>query len=215
MSERQLRHYLYVSDRKVAAILDHIERSFLTTLALKFKISVGVLTADVDVRNPKQSRIPRLLAAEEFLFSRGAVGTIQSPSEYVHDSLDMRAIVAPRDHPEVVFFGGALSRQWITDPASFTDANELAIGMAGDALHVPGVEVDRPSLDSVGLQSGDDIMLAAIRDARSRSGLMTLLTSLTGPTQRMEFLARTMWKESANTGSVRTLLLSPLFVSLM
>ena len=89
-----MKYYLYVSHAKVDMLLQQIPYEAKKKIAAEFKVNFGVLSASRKSESETtENSIARLDVLCEFIRKYGDTGTVDSPGEYVADSMALNLAV--------------------------------------------------------------------------------------------------------------------------
>jgi uncharacterized protein DUF7019 len=211
-----MRFYLYVSDAKIEMLFGQIPEAERRRIAGTLKLDLKILGVDLSVEPREETRYSKLRLVEEHIRSREEVGTVDRPKGFFAGQMDLRWGVWGEDSGgpghSMVYFTGRTKR--------------TTLGLGGSERHLigdpPGPPMlDRPSGKSNLLRILDalttDPDFAAERSERMGaqetwvvSAIMNSVNKLPGPAQRLEFLARTLFRAD---GEHSVLLGTPVYVA--
>lgn len=105
-----IKYYLYISETKIDMLFPQVSHSFLTEVAAKFKIDLGLITANLDTSDP---RFKGMLYAKtnivtQYIRSYGDVGTVVEPKRYISGTHALRWGVLSDYASDLAFFGGVV-----------------------------------------------------------------------------------------------------------
>jgi hypothetical protein len=215
------KYYLYVSSAKVDMLLPQIDSGSGRQKRSEIGFDLKMLTAKRVSEPGADERLARLDTVVRHLVDHGDVGSVADPGQFFWGILAMRWGPFPAaDGSSLVFFGGS--------------DGETTVGLGGSVHHVLGSAPDiaehgivrslmPPMLDALGasadledeyvadavdgdLDRADGVALAKVRQA---------VTSLRGPTQNVEFLAKRLLHGHDATSGETVLLGSPIYVALV
>ncbi|WP_430790799.1 DUF7019 family protein [Actinoplanes sp. G11-F43] len=201
------RYFIYISDAKVEMLLQQIDpgamRTRSTEVGVDLKVFSGKRGAEKTVGADRVARLERVV---RFLTDFGDLGDVENPGQFFAGTLPLSwgPMVGLDGHP-MVYFGGR--------------SDKTVLGLGGSRAHMftapadPGSDapLSRSLLPSLlrGItapQPGDDeaTVLAAVHEAT---------TTLPGPAQRIEFVAKRL-VHGTGPGGETVLLGSPLYLAM-
>ena len=218
-----LKYYIYASDSKVDMLFAQIPKELLSELAGELKVNLGVVSVSLKQDSPEETRYSKLAIVRQYIEKHAEVGTIDDPKDYFAATVIAKwgPLSGEGVSSEIVYFGGVTSH--------------TVFGLGGSLSHVVGArsegktqlystapylllalsqadpKVAEDVAKDVGLRRGpasQDFVMHAVRLATER---------LTGPEQRLEFLAKRLVEASSDDprSAMRTTLLgSPIYVAL-
>jgi hypothetical protein len=223
-----MKYYIYISDAKVDMLLAQIPHDIKKKVATEFKVDLKLLTAsrksEIEVEN---NRYTRLAAVSSFITEYGNVGTVDKPSDYIADTIDMRwgpfGSKDPTNAP-LVYFGGV--------------TGNTVLGLGGSMSHVIGApgESDPPSTPShfrrfsigpvlvhylkreLNLHPGYE--LDEFEESLWADFVFWTTLQMRGPRQRLEFMAKRLQEGSPAgkyveaEGGWRVIFGTPLYVAI-
>ena len=198
VSGKDLKYYAYISESKLAMLHGQLSGN-PAQRKLEWKIGGSLLSVSRSVQRNEtdQTKHARLKDVLEALDQDGQIGTIEEPREYFRATLPMRwGIYNDQGRPEaeapLVYFGayagttvlglGGSSRHVVgCEGLSSTSSRSVTPNLVGPLLRGMGMTVEGwNAFDSYDSQS---LIYEAVALATSQ---------LYGPTQPMEFVARTL-----------------------
>jgi hypothetical protein len=221
-----MKYLLYLSTAKLDMLYRQIARADRTKRTFEWKLDIKIASATV--RREVEEEVDqddKLQTVIKELESSGQVGTVDEPGAYFKGTLPMKWGMyqdwgRPNDEPPLVYFGG------MTDKTVF--------GLGGSTRHVVGFEgasftgsrSDTPQLvghllrgldiDSKGWRSFDHD-----EGGGARMAVAVATYKLKGPTENLEFLARTLVEGEVRHAiftddkKLHCVLGTPLYVALM
>lgn len=221
-----MKFYLYISDAKVDMLLPQVPHELKKKVAFEFKLDLKLISASRRSETEgTDDRIARLEAVVSFIRETCDVGSVETPREYVEDTLPMKwGPYGWRNDSPVVYFGAA--------------TETTVVGLGGSMKHVMGstgpASADSQSFTPILLSFLERQFESELEKHRTESGgaegtkldkdeaEMSLgavaLASIymRGPKQNLNFLAkRLLFGRSEPHAQGRSVLLAtPLYVAL-
>jgi hypothetical protein len=231
----EMKYYVYVSDSKVDMLMSQIPHDTRKKISTELKVDLKVLGASRKAETEAEdNRFTRLHAVVSFIREYGNVGTVDEPDEYIADTLALRwgpyVDGLEKDKTSVVYFGGSTS--------------QTIVGLGGSSKHVIGNEgqsyatsasvtpilmfyLDRQLGLGLTEQESSESTQAAFerlhlrrvltqseREDWSLRAVETASQYMTGPEQRLEFLAKRLLYGEVYATSKKVLLATPLYVAM-
>lgn len=219
-----MKYYVYISDTKVDMLLAQIPHDTKKKIASEYKVDLKIISANRKSEvESEDNRYIRLNTVCEFIRDYGNVGTVNEPSEYIADTLNMRwgpfGDKDPTKAP-LVYFGGGRSG--------------AVIGLGGSIKHVIGAPgqsepTSHPIRGSVGpvlvhylkREFGLDTRDSLTDWEKEEERLWPLFVfhttlQMRGPIQRLEFMAKRLLEEPLPYDKQWYVLLgTPLYVAMI
>jgi hypothetical protein len=200
-STRDIRWYLYRSGSKIDMLHEQLFESDAGRTA-SVTLSAPGISASVGQVSREETLDEKLRRIEAELKSRGLVGTLEQPNEYVVGTMHMRwglfddSGERPEGTPALVYFGG------------FEKAEPLIVGLGGSANNIQGFEgasstqsrsnsraIVRWLLSGIEIDGPPSPPIWGNADQEQREvlgGVAIALHYLKPPTQTLTFLAKTL-----------------------
>lgn len=207
------KYFIYISEAKIDILYSQIPKSLLENFAIELSIDLKPLGAGVSAtvkqNQPEETRFSKLRLVRAYIEKHLRAGWVDAPEAYFTGSLPMRWGLYPEAAPRLVYFGG------------FT--NSTILGLGGSPQHVLG---NRGATSMDGLSPSIlPALLSALETQPSYSsnpqqqGSLQVVEyttrNLRGPTQNLEFLARTLLRVPKEGNDRSYILLgSPIYVAL-
>lgn len=215
------KYYLYVSDAKIDMLLSQIDPAASQKRGTEIGVDLKMLQVKRVSEPSAGDRIARLERVVRHLLDHGDVGSVAEPGQFFWGLLPMRWGPFPAETgSSLVFFGGS------------TDGT--TVGLGGSVKHVLGSVPDfaehgigrslMPSmLDALGGSSEleDEYVADAVdsdldrADGVALANVHTAVTSLPGPAQNIEFVAKRLLHGNDQRSGGSVLLGSPIYVALV
>jgi hypothetical protein len=225
-----MKYFIYISDTKIDMLYAQVPRRLLEKIAIELNIDLklmgtGVATT-IKSNQPEETRYSKLRLVTEYVEKHLPLGWIDAPDSYFKGSLPMRWGVYPeRDtSPFVLYFGGS--------------TDHTILGLTGSPQHILGnrnnssttvMEHVSPSVwafpSLIFILQGEKNIADPIPPPSTGIPPARLVehatTRMTGPTQDLEFLAKTLWRgprqmDAHQEGNQLAVLLgSPIYVALI
>ncbi len=217
-----LKYYIYVSDSKIDMLFGQIPEGLLSGLISELKINFGVVSASLSRDSPDAARFSKLSVVRRYIEKHAEVGTIDAPKEYFSATIGAKwgRLFHPYRSTEIVYFGGKTKR--------------TTFGLGGSLSHVIGSSVD----GKTELGSSAPFLLRALSQVDTkiagetddswyneisnyddvRDAVLLANERLTGPKQKLEFLAKRLLVEPPSISheeNGKILLGSPIYVALV
>jgi hypothetical protein len=205
------RYYLYISDVKVDMLLSQIDPKWARKRVTELNLGLKAVGARHTVENAGPDRFARLERVLRYLASHGDLGSVDEPGPYVRGVLPMQW--GPVGDGDTVYFGGRGER--------------TIVGLGGSTGHVLSTA---PGETPTGHRLSGSLMPTLLRqlaataseetaDPDALGTIVRANSSLRGPTQVLEFVAKRMlhgpcpYPELYPEGDMAVLLGSPLYVA--
>lgn len=211
--DSMMKYYLYVSDTKVDMLYSQIPQSLLKKIATELRIDlnfgVASVGATVKQNQSEETRYSKLRLVVKYIEVHKPIGWVDAHEAYFKASLPVHWTLLPDKDPKLVYFGGSTAR--------------TIFGLVGSAQHVIGNNSTSPTSSSDPFRNPYCYAaLERIFETESPSqfaniaGLIASATRIMkGPTQQVEFLAKTLYYEPVQgEGPTRSLIGTPIYVAL-
>ncbi|HXL87875.1 MAG TPA: serine/threonine-protein kinase [Streptosporangiaceae bacterium] len=206
MSERPpknlSRYFVYVSDRKLAELLDRIDEPARRNIAAELDIDLRLLAVKLTSSKADRSlrargEVAQIAAVEAQIRKHHDVGGLDTRHGWLETRLDMRW--TPLEDGKTVLFCGS--------------AGQLLVLLCGSVSHVKGWAASAEQLGSYALTVGAAIGDGGLPEEFGRN-LEKAARRIRGITQPTRFLARVLCRGVLGEGSAYTefLLATPLYV---
>lgn len=215
-----LKYYIYVSTTKLDMLYSQVGLSEKTKKS--FDWSVGFKAFKVSRKSESEKepdRDEKLKAVVDALDYSQLVGTVDQPKDYVRGTLPMRYGIfrdagRPDEEPPLVYFGGR--------------TQHTVFGLGGSSKHIEG----NAGCSATGSRSATPYLIPHLLQGLGQSAegwnafrtddptvceaIILATDNNPGPTQNLEFLAKTLFVSSYRDrqGASNVLLGTPLFVAL-
>jgi len=211
-----MRYYVYVSDAKLDMMYEQIPAKLSARLAGELKVDLKVVSLTVRTNSPAETRDGRVRLVEEYIDRNYEVGWVTDPTQWFRGELSLRTgVFRPMDADDGLIYFGCVE-------------DDLLVGLVGSARHRVGQRSDpaRPATHFSSLPALCEVMEADSSGSpdfeRSSSDHVAheaagLTSSLRGPAEPMEFLARRLLHTTiTGYGSpLKVVLATPLYVALL
>lgn len=221
------KYYIYISDAKIDMLLPQVPHDLKKKVAIEFKLSLKVFEVGRKSESESDdSRVARLQSVVEYLRSESQMGSVDQPSVYIQGELPMKwgpyVLLMPnfqssdpdanraRMPTDFVFFGGATEKTFC--------------GLVGSAHHLAGSVASKGGVEEYGGSAMPTAMyylnqLEFTKDAPQSGQILDYLGGvidrLSGPSQRLEFMAKRLLEGETKSGPrTHCLIASPLYVAL-
>ena len=200
-----MKYYIYISDTKVDMLYPQIPKPLLKKIASSLNIDLKFLGAELSVGakgNPSdETRYAKVQIVSEYIEKHLDVGSVDAPSTYFKGTLAMKYKFLESTYKKTgaVFFGGTTESKFI--------------GLGGSMHHLIG-----SNPESLRIQSYSPLFFLLnilAKDAKTNvntkvedyppddfswiTHLITAVTTMKTPSQRFEFLAKTLIQGSVNS----------------
>jgi len=225
-NSRDIKYFAYISDAKLKMLYGQLDR-LPSDKKIEWKIDIKFAsfssgTQQSEGNITREGKLAEVLKALE---DRGQIGTVDEPLEYFRGTIPMRWGIfhdqgRPEDEPPLVYFGAYVGH--------------TILGLGGSTRHVVGMQ----GMTSTGSRSVTpylvEYLLAGLgvpnegweahpsyddSEQHTYEAIVLATSQLRGPTQEMEFVAKTLLKGPVRhpivtRGERRTCLLgTPLYVA--
>jgi uncharacterized protein DUF7019 len=213
--EANVRFYLHVSESKVDMLFAQIPPKIQDRIATELKIDLKVVSATFREKDRASSLYARCEIVVDYLQDNEIIGSVAQPAAYFGGSLPVRwGIFEDKRTDPIVYFGG--------------ETGQTVCGLGGSARHIVGAIPGGVSTQSMFAISGSGLPrllpliysaddrttgLPAINESAGGEEILAFTRALTGPLQRVNFLARRLLSVPAR-GSRNALLGTPIYIAL-
>jgi hypothetical protein len=211
----KVRFYLYVSESKVDMLFAQIPQKIQDRIATELKIDLKVVSATFREKERASSLYARCEIVVNYLEDNEIIGSVDEPAAYFGGSLPVRwAIFRDERTDPVVYFGG--------------ETAYTVCGLGGSARHIVGAIPSGVSTQNMFAISGSSLpgllpliysaenqitSIPAVNEPEGEDEILAFTKALTGPLQRINFLARRLLYVRARDGK-NALLGTPIYVAL-
>ena len=220
-----MKYYVYISDAKVDMLFPQVPHEIKRRVATEWKMDLKLLSASRRTESESEdNRIARLETVADFIRQSARVGTVDSPCEYVADTLPLRWGDYGWDRKSpVVYFGGETERtivglggsskhlvgSSVTSAAEPHSAMPYLIKFLGEGLRQQENESSEKPGSHVAIFPYPFTPIAAVEYS---------ILQMQGPPQNVEFLAKRLAygpvEKHAELKEKHVLLATPLYVAL-
>lgn len=195
-----MKYYIYISDAKVDMLFPQVPHDIKKKVATEWKMDLKLLSASRRVETEgEDNRIARLETVVDFIREYGNIGTVDEPDEYIEDTLQMRwgPFMENLEETPVVYFGGETEKTFVGLGGSMhnvignagpSNANSRSATPALLDFLYRELNINKP----IDLFSDEpDFYREYLKEVATPSECVALAaTSLHGPEQNVEFLAK-------------------------
>lgn len=232
-----MKYYIYISDTKVDMLFAQIPTNILKKISAELKINLGVISVSLKEKVVDQTRYDKLSVVTKYINEHEAVGTVDNPQGYFKGTLPMRWIKLPEEseednNPDVIPLEEKNdSKKGFVYFAGNTE--HTIFGLGGSLRHLIGGRQEsgwgvgsfsyyilRGLKKSIKIKIGPNSPQISDDQKIDGHGPLTYIYNasayLTGPKERLEFLAKRLIEESLDFEGVaqhHTLLGSPIYVA--
>lgn len=204
------RYYLYISDTKVDMLLPQIDPGFARQRESEVSVGLKVVAGSRRVIEPSPERVSRLDRVVEYLDEYGDVGTFDEPGPFFAGTLPMRMLTS---YGDTVYFGGGTARTEVGIGGSMAHLLGAAPPPAGAVgSHMPGII---GALEQIVPTEPEDQWPEPTDDTRTPTLVRDVNSTLRGPVQRVEVLAKRLFFGPVPETDTMALLGTPLYVALV
>ncbi len=220
-----MRYYVYISESKVNMLFAQIPLALRDRIAAELKIDVKLVSFSLSERPSDQSKYSKVQLVCDYLERESLVGTLDEPASFLYATLPMRwgpvrNAGIPHQDTGVVFFASATESRVVVLGGSVKHVIGASGPEASVGSHTTGIfgaiAVEEGEVSADAWRTGPDDTLNALR------GLATVPESMTGPEQRLEFVAKVLLQGEIEhergpqvTERRNVLLASPIYVALV
>ena len=195
-----MKYYIYISDAKVDMLFPQVPHDIKKKVALEFKMDLKLLSASRRTETESEdNRIARLETVVDFIRAYENIGTLDEPGEYVEGFLQMRwgPFRAGVEETSVIYFGGETERTFVGLGGSIRNViGNSGASSANSRSATPAIldflyrelNINQP-ID--GFTDRSEAYRRYLKEVAPPSECVALAaTSLHGPEQNVEFLAK-------------------------